>query len=188
LRNGWINRQVTLVATNLPARFLLKSHPVWHPGGRFWALQFASVCTSVKIKLLYLWLLPNNFVFVIYILAMLICLLWWWIHAGSKNNFSIKILTGNEHTIFKNWMVKHGLNWSRYCKMYPSTDPSDVGTYSFLRVRIIRFWYFCFLWACKAVKRGSCYNKPREIRSIKSGLFIEQGKLKVPTSTILRYP
>ena len=134
--------------------------------------QFASVCTSVKIKLLYLWLLPNNFVFVIYILAMLICLLWWWIHAGSKNNFSIKILTGNEHTIFKNWMVKHGLNWSRYCKMYPSTDPSDVGTYSFLRVRIIRFWYFCFLWACKAVKRGSCFNKPREIRSIKSGLFI----------------
>jgi hypothetical protein len=151
-------------------------------------MQFASVCTSVKIKLLYLWLLPNNFVFVIYILAMLICLLWWWIHAGSKNNFSIKILTGNEHTIFKNWVVKHGLNWSRYCKMYPSTDPSDVGTYSFLRVWIIKFWYLCFLWACKAVKRGSCYNKPREIRSIKSGLFTEQGKLKVPTSTILLYP
>ena len=40
------------------------------------SLQFASVCTSVKIKLLYLWLLPNNFVFVIYILAMLLCLLW----------------------------------------------------------------------------------------------------------------
>ena len=29
---------------NLPARFLLKTHPVWHPGGRFWALREATAC------------------------------------------------------------------------------------------------------------------------------------------------
>jgi hypothetical protein len=29
---------------NLPARFLLKTHPVWHPGGRFWALRGATAC------------------------------------------------------------------------------------------------------------------------------------------------
>jgi hypothetical protein len=28
----------------LPARFLLKTHPVWHPGGRFWALREATAC------------------------------------------------------------------------------------------------------------------------------------------------
>jgi hypothetical protein len=35
---------------NLPAEFLLKTHPVWHPGGRFWALREATYVTEMGQK------------------------------------------------------------------------------------------------------------------------------------------
>jgi hypothetical protein len=36
---------------NLPAGFLLKTHPVWHPGVRFWALREATACHGHGAKI-----------------------------------------------------------------------------------------------------------------------------------------